>query len=86
MGKFSVGALNVQTASDTKGAIPVDSTNFTVLRVKRDILRRSSIGGMFTHRTEVPGRQSGNDGYGVDATFRYRPLRRAPRIKLEKQQ
>ena len=29
--------------------------NFTVLRAKRDILRRSSVGGMFTHRTATPG-------------------------------
>ena len=27
-----------------------------MLRAKRDILRRSSIGGMFTHRTATPGR------------------------------
>lgn len=47
----------------------VEDANFTVLRAKRDILRRSSIGGMFTHRTSTPGRVGSNDGYGVDANF-----------------
>ena len=32
------------------------STNFTVARVKRDILRRSTIGAMFTNRSDVNGR------------------------------
>jgi hypothetical protein len=42
-----------------------------VLRAKRDILRRSSIGGMFTHRTSTPGRSGSNDGYGADASFSF---------------
>ena len=39
-----------------RAAVNVESANFTVLRAKRDILRRSSVGGMFTHRTATPGR------------------------------
>ena len=53
-GKFTFGALNVQTGDDD--AARIESANFTVVRAKRDILRRSSIGGMFTHRTATPGR------------------------------
>ena len=49
----------------------VESANFTVLRAKRDILRRSSIGGMFTHRTATPGRVGSNDGYGLDASMSF---------------
>ena len=45
------------------------SANFTVLRVKRDILGRSAIGAMFTHRTATPGRVGSNDGFGVDGSF-----------------
>ena len=54
-----------------RGRRGVDAANFTVLRAKRDILRRSSIGGMFTHRTATPGRVGSNDGYGVDATLSF---------------
>jgi hypothetical protein len=68
-GKFTFGAINVQTGEDEKAAI--DSANFTVLRAKRDILRRSSIGGMLTHRTATPGRVGSNDGYGVDAAMSF---------------
>jgi hypothetical protein len=67
--KFSIGALNVQTNEDQ--SLNVDSSNFTVLRAKRDILRRSSVGGMYTHRTTLVGRPGSNDGYGADATFSF---------------
>ena len=68
-GKFTFGALNVQTGDDE--AARIDDANFTVVRAKRDILRRSSIGGMFTHRTATPGRVGSNDGYGVDAAMSF---------------
>ena len=45
--------------------------DFSVFRAKRDILRRSSIGGMWTHRSTTPGRIGSNDGYGIDATFSF---------------
>ena len=68
-GKFTFGAINVQTGDDE--AARIESANFTVLRAKRDILRRSSIGGMFTHRTATPGRVGANDGYGLDAALSF---------------
>ena len=68
-GKFTFGAINVQTDDDD--AAKIAAANFTVLRAKRDILRRSSIGGMFTHRTATPGRTGANDGYGVDASLSF---------------
>ena len=66
---FTLGALNVQTGKND--ATGIDAANFTVLRAKRDVLRRSSVGGMFTHRTSTPGRAGSNDGYGLDATFSF---------------
>ena len=54
-----------------EAAAKVEPANFTVLRAKRDILRRSSIGGMFTHRTATPGRAGSNDGYGLDARLSF---------------
>ena len=69
VGALTVGALNVQTGADAVAA--ADSTNFTVVRAKGDVLRRSSIGGMVTHRTATPGRPGSNTGYGIDATFSF---------------
>ena len=42
-GAFDVGALSIQTEDSVEAG--TDSTNFTVLRIRRDILRRSSVGG-----------------------------------------
>jgi hypothetical protein len=68
-GRFTFGAINVQTGDDE--AARTESSNFTVVRAKSDILRRSSIGGMFTHRTATPGRVGANNGFGVDASLSF---------------
>lgn len=55
-GPWSVGALNMETDADA--AAGVAKTNFSVLRLRRDVLRRSSVGGIFTNRsvsTVAPG-------------------------------
>ena len=49
VGQFDVGALNIHTDDEMVSAS--DPTNFTVVRLRRDILRRSSVGGMFTNRS-----------------------------------
>jgi hypothetical protein len=69
MAGMTVGMLNVQTGDEK--VTGRGEANFTVLRAKRDILRRSSIGGMVTHRTASPGRAGSNQGLGVDATFSF---------------
>ena len=68
-GKFSVGALNIQT-SDAPSA-DVGATNFAVVRVKRDLLRRSSIGAMYTGRSVSLHGGGSNETYGVDGTFAF---------------
>ena len=69
LGSFDVGALSIQAdASPDAGS---ESTNFTVVRVKRDILRRSSIGGIFTNRTVSRVGDGSNQAYGLDATFSF---------------
>jgi hypothetical protein len=71
-GPWRYGALNMQTAESVSALAA--STNFTVLRVNRDILRRSRIGAMLTRRDprnpEGIGAPVGptNLAYGVDAT------------------
>jgi hypothetical protein len=68
IGKFGVGLVNIQADDEPVSATP--STNFSVLRVKRDILKKSTIGGMFTGRSNsnIAG-ASRNLAYGVDAAF-----------------
>ena len=69
VGPFSVGALNIRTGDEpVSGA---RATNFSVLRVKRDILRRSSIGAIFTGRSVSLGGGGANQAYGVDAAFAF---------------
>ena len=68
-GKFSIGAVNIQT-DDAPGANAL-ATNFTVLRVKRDILRRSAVGGIFTSRSVSTTGRGSNEVYGVDAAFSF---------------
>jgi Domain of unknown function (DUF5916) len=67
VGRTTLGLLNLQTAD--VGGTPVPDANHTVIRVKRDILGRSAIGAMLTHRTATPGVTGANDAYGVDGSF-----------------
>jgi hypothetical protein len=65
-GAYDIGLLNMQTAE--KASADAVSTNFSVLRIKRDIFRRSSIGVIATNRAS-----SGVDNRlaaGVDANVR----------------
>ena len=69
VGPFDVGVLNIQTGDEaTSGAV---STNFTVVRVKRDILRRSTIGGIFTNRSVSLVGDGSSQVYGVDGRLAF---------------
>ena len=67
IGAFSVGALNIQTGDEPVSATL--STNFTAVRVRRDVLRRSSVGGIFTRRSVSTEASGSNETYGLDGTF-----------------
>lgn len=69
VGKVSLGALNIQ--AEDEQTTNARATNFTVLRVKRDVLRRSSIGALLTHRSVSASRAGSNQAYGVDGTFAF---------------
>ena len=69
VGSFDVGALSIQT-DDVQGA-GIESTNFTVLRLRRDVLRRSSVGVIFENRSVSAVAPGSNRAYGVDATFSF---------------
>ena len=69
MGRFSLGLLDIQSDEGPAGSSP--RTNFSVMRVKRDVLRRSSVGLMFTRRSDVLGAEGTNQTYGADGTFAF---------------
>jgi hypothetical protein len=65
---LAIGALNIQT--DESEAAGAASTNFTVLRVRRDILRRSTVGIIATRRDPAFG--GGTNGVaGVDTNLAF---------------
>jgi hypothetical protein len=71
VGRWGIGAVNIH--ADDEATSRTEATNFTVLRVKRDILRRSTIGAIYTNRSvgatvALPGQ---NQAYGVDAAFAF---------------
>jgi hypothetical protein len=72
IGRYSLGFLNIETGDESVShARP---TNFSVMRVRRDILRKSNIGAIFTGRSSSqtgPGSPGTNEAYGVDATLSF---------------
>ena len=69
VGKFGIGALNIQT--DDKPSAGALATNFSVVRVKRDILRRSNIGLLATRRTPAANQGNANAAVGADANLAF---------------
>ena len=67
IGPYAIGLMNIQTGDET--ASQTEATNFTVLRVKRDVLRRGAIGLMATNRSESVRGPGSNQAYGVDGFF-----------------
>jgi hypothetical protein len=69
MGRQAIGVLNIQTkASEAAGAA---ATNFSVLRVRRDILRRSAVGFIATRRSVSESGLHSNDVVGVDTSLAF---------------
>jgi hypothetical protein len=67
-GRLGFGVMNVQTE---RVADVTPATNFTVVRVKSDVLRRSTIGALFTNRSRSMQAEGANQVYGVDANFAF---------------
>ena len=68
VGRFTLGLMDIQTASSDTGA---RSTNFSTIRLKRDILARSSVGVLATGRSAGSGGGGVNGAFGVDANFNF---------------
>ncbi len=68
-GRYSIGALSITTNDDAVNDIP--QTTFNVARVKRNVLRRSSIGALMTHRSNSLTSGGSNLLFGVDGLFSF---------------
>ena len=69
MGGFDVGMLHIRTGAEAvSGARP---TGFSVVRLKRDVLRQSSVGALVTDRSAALAGPGGNLAYGLDGAFRF---------------
>ncbi|MGH7696262.1 MAG: DUF5916 domain-containing protein, partial [Gemmatimonadaceae bacterium] len=67
VGPWAIGLMNIQTGSEAVSK--TDATNFTVVRLKRDVLKRSAVGVMATNRSLAANDTGSNQAYGVDGTF-----------------
>lgn len=68
-GRFDVGALVVRT--DDKPSAAAVATNFSAVRLRREILRRSSVGVIATGRWPALGGGGENQTVGADADLRF---------------
>jgi hypothetical protein len=67
IGPYAIGLMNIQTGREAASA--TEPTNFTVLRLKRDVFARSAIGMMATNRSVAANGTGSNQAYGVDGSF-----------------
>ena len=69
VGAFSLGLLNIQARDD--GPSNSEATNFSVIRVKRDLFERSNVGVLYTRRDE--GGAPAGQTFGIDGLYSFSP-------------
>jgi hypothetical protein len=70
LGAFDVGAVAIRT--DDEPTIGLQPTTFSVLRLRRDVFSRSSVGILFEDRSHSSVAATGsNQMYGADANFAF---------------
>ena len=67
--RYSIGAMYIRTDEGPRETIP--ATNFSVLRLKANVLRRSTIGVVLTDRSHNDFGGPAGQSYGADATFAF---------------
>lgn len=68
-GPFDIGVLGVRTGESESANAP--GTTFSAVRLRRDVLRRSSVGFVGTGRWPGQGGVDRNATFGADASFRF---------------
>ena len=66
-GPYSVGLLNIESGEAPEARAV--RTNFSVVRLRRDILRRSAIGILATNRSQASSGVGSSQAYGADAAL-----------------
>ena len=67
VGPFDVGLVSIQT--DDAPSVGSESTNFSVVRLRRDIFSRSTVGVLLENRSRAVASTGSNQAWGVDASF-----------------
>jgi hypothetical protein len=71
VGRYTIGLIDARTrdveATATQAA--TRPTNFGVVRLRRDVFRRSAVGLMVTERSHRDNGRGANQAFGVDGTF-----------------
>jgi hypothetical protein len=70
-GRYSFGVLNIRTGQDDDEPGAPPSANFAVVRLRRDVLRRSSVGLLVTDRSDGAFGGGRNLAYGFDGGFNF---------------
>ena len=73
-GRYTLGVLNTQTGDappTISSATGSPATNFSVVRLRRDVLRRSSVGLIATGRSVAQNGVGRNLVYGLDGNFAF---------------
>ncbi|MGE3843634.1 MAG: DUF5916 domain-containing protein, partial [Vicinamibacterales bacterium] len=69
LGPYSLGALHIQT--DKVAEAGVRTTDFSVVRLRRDVLNASTLGVMATRRSVGTAGAGSSLAYGMDGTFNF---------------
>ena len=69
VGGFDLGVLHIRTGAAPAAQAP--STGFSVARIKRDVLRQSSVGLLVTGRSVALDAPGGNTALGADGAFSF---------------
>jgi hypothetical protein len=67
VGPYAIGVMNLQTGNESVSQ--TEATNFTIVRLKRDVFRAGAIGVMATNRSNLSSGSGSNQAYGVDGAF-----------------
>ena len=67
IGDYAVGVMNITTEEETLASREIENANFTVVRLKRNVLRSSNIGALFVNSAN--GVSDYNRAVGIDGGF-----------------
>ena len=69
IGPVTLGVLGIRTGEE--GTTRTPATTFSSVRVRRNVLRKSSLGAMYTGRSVAQRGVGRNDAFGVDANIAF---------------